>query len=103
MIISRDNNLFHFKLSLIYWVQNQLKYPNNSLIKSPETLKRHSLNKLGGEAAVTAVTPQFYANIQADATVSNFFNGINMADQKNKQASFYALLLENQRLWEAET
>ncbi|CAD8098577.1 unnamed protein product [Paramecium sonneborni] len=55
--------------------------------------------QLGGEAAVTAVTTQFYANIQADATVANFFNGINMADQTSKTASFLCAALGGPKAW----
>lgn len=44
--------------------------------------------RLGGDAAVNAVTKVFYQNIQADAAVSHFFKGINMENQTNKTATF---------------
>nr|P15160.2 RecName: Full=Group 1 truncated hemoglobin trHbN; Short=PtrHb; Short=Truncated Hb; AltName: Full=Hemoglobin; AltName: Full=Myoglobin [Paramecium caudatum]AAA29447.2 hemoglobin major component [Paramecium caudatum]AAB24268.2 hemoglobin [Paramecium caudatum]BAA02300.1 B-type of major hemoglobin component [Paramecium caudatum] len=55
--------------------------------------------QLGGQAAVQAVTAQFYANIQADATVATFFNGIDMPNQTNKTAAFLCAALGGPNAW----
>lgn len=45
-------------------------------------------DQLGGAAAVDAAVDIFYQKVLADATLSPFFEGVSMQDQRDKQKAF---------------
>ena len=50
-------------------------------------------DKLGGEAAITAVVDYFYELVLADDTVNHFFNNTDMEKQRKHQAKFFSFAL----------
>lgn len=47
-------------------------------------------DQLGGAPAIEAVVDSFYQKILADDSISHFFAGMDMADQRKKQVLFVA-------------
>jgi len=49
-------------------------------------------DRLGGDAAVDAAVDIFYRKVLADDTISHFFDGIDMDEQRGKQKAFLAMV-----------
>jgi hemoglobin len=47
--------------------------------------------KIGGEAAVNAAVDIFYRKVLSDDRISSFFDGVDMAQQANKQKAFLTM------------
>lgn len=48
--------------------------------------------RLGGEAAVAAAVDIFYDKVMADQRINQFFDGVDMVTQANKQKAFLTMV-----------
>ena len=66
------------------------KSPKGKAVEKPEPAQEETslYEKLGGEAAVSAVVDLFYRKVIGDARINNFYFGVNVAEQANKLKAF---------------
>ncbi len=55
--------------------------------------------RIGGRAVITAAVDLFYRKVQADATVSHFFQNVNMNHLRSKQSMFLTMLVGGQKVF----
>jgi len=51
-------------------------------------------DEIGGDAAVSLAVESFYDRVMADATLSPYFDGMNLHAIKNHQRDFFTVLLD---------
>lgn len=56
-------------------------------------------DRLGGKDAVDAMVAVFYRRVIVDPRISHFFDGIDMAEQVNKQRAFLNMVLGGENIY----
>ncbi|MCB0333686.1 MAG: group 1 truncated hemoglobin [Bdellovibrionales bacterium] len=55
-------------------------------------MEQSIFEQIGGEAAVNAAVDIFYRRVLSDDSISRFFEGVDMDEQRNKQKSFLTMV-----------
>lgn len=87
------------KITVVYEGKTYAFADDASRVKFNEAREKSLYQRLGGQAAISAVVDAFYVKVLADARIKHFFADVNMTKQANRQKAFLSAAFGGPAPW----